>query len=166
MTPDAPPEATIRRALPGDAARLSDLAMRAKAVWGYDAEFMAACRDELTLTGGDVETLPTFIAEIGCALLGFYSLERLSDDRVELGHLFVEPEAIGRGVGRRLIEHAKRQARAAGHGTMVIQGDPNAERFYRVAGGRLVGTQESLSIPGRMLPLFHLDLAPESKPTA
>lgn len=158
MTPETPTEATIRRALPGDAARLSELAMRSKAVWGYDAQFMAACRDELTLSPGDVETLPTFLAEIGCALLGFYSLEPLSDGTVELGHLFVEPEAIGRGVGRRLIEHAKRQARTAGYATMVIQGDPNAERFYRVAGGRLIGTKESLSIPGRMLPLFHLDL--------
>ncbi len=151
-------DATIRRALPEEAARLSELAMRSKAVWGYDAEFMAACRDELTLTGDDVATLPTFVAEAGGAVVGFYALERLSDDEVELGFLFVEPEAIGHGHGRALIEHAKGDARRLGYATLVIQGDPNAEGFYRAAGGRLVGTKESLSIPGRELPLFHVDL--------
>ncbi len=165
MTRDATAAATIRRARPEEAARLSELAMRSKAVWGYDAELLAACRDELTLTGDDVATLPTFVAEAGDAVVGFYSLERLSGDEVELGFLFVEPGAIGHGIGRRLIEHAKRLARGAGYATMVIQGDPNAERFYRAAGGLLVGNKESLSIPGRMLPLFHLDLttAPESE---
>ncbi len=152
------PRPTIRRAAPEEAARLSELAIRSKAVWGYEPEFMAACRDELTLSLDYVETTPTFVAEADGAAVGFYSLERLGETEVELGFLFVEPEAIGRGHGRRLIEHAKAQARAAGYATMVIQGDPHAERFYRAAGGRLAGTRESLSIPGRFLPLFRVDL--------
>ncbi len=149
---------TIRRAAPEEAARLSELAMRSKAFWGYGPEFMAACRDELTLSPKYVETTPTFLATTGDVPIGFYALERVSPSRVELGFLFVEPEAIGHGHGRRLIEHAKAEARAAGYVTMVIQGDPNAERFYRAAGGCLAGTRASRSIPGRKLPMFHVDL--------
>ena len=50
-----------------------------------------------------------------------------------------------------------------GYARMVIQGDPNAEGFYRAAGGRLAGTMESLSIPGRLLPLFHVELIATSR---
>ena len=150
---------TIRPALPSEAASLSALALRSKAVWGYSAEFMAACRDELTLLPDDLGRAPAFVAEVAGEVAGFYTLERLDAHQVELGHLFVEPAAIGRGVGRGLIEHAKREARRLGYSTMVIQGDPHAERFYSAAGGRLVAHKQSLSIPGRMLPLFHVDLA-------
>jgi GNAT superfamily N-acetyltransferase len=90
--------------------------------------------------------------------VGFYTLERLSDDEVELGYLFVEPAAIGRGHGRRLIEHAKGQAVGLGFRSMVVQGDPHAEKFYRMAGGEQTGLRESASIPGRDLPLFRIDL--------
>ncbi len=154
MTP-----AKIRWARPDEARHLSELALRSKAVWGYGPEFMAACRDELTLSPSYVDTTPTFVAESRGTPISFYSLERLCTSQVELGFLFVEPAAIGQGHGRRLIEHAKAEARARGYATMVIQGDPNAEGFYRAAGGRLAGTKESLSIPGRILPLFHVDLA-------
>lgn len=154
---------TIRRAVPDEAALLSELAMRSKAVWGYGPEFMAACRDELTLSRDDVTTHETFVVDEDGVPLGFYNLERLDNNQVELGYLFLEPEAIGQGLGRRLIEHAKTRARAAGFSTMVIQGDPHAEGFYRAAGGRLIGSKQSFSIPGRLLPLFHLDLDIEAE---
>jgi hypothetical protein len=41
---------------------------------------------------------------------------------------------------------------------LIIQGDPNAERFYIAAGGVRTGTRESASIPGRFLPTFAIDL--------
>src|SRR5687768_4428349 len=40
----------VRRARADEAEALTELTMRAKASWGYDAAFMAACREELTLT--------------------------------------------------------------------------------------------------------------------
>ena len=86
-------------------------------------------------------------------LAGFYSLERLSPEEVELGYLYVEPEYIGGGHGSRLIAHAVRLARGLGYQRMVIQSDPNAEGFYAAAGGARIGSKESLSIPGRQLPL-------------
>lgn len=149
---------SIRRALPEEAGALSALAFRSKAHWDYSDEFMRACRAELTLSPDDIETHPTFVVESHGEAIGFYTLERLSGDEVELGYLFVEPAAIGRGHGRRLIEHAKDQAIGLGFRTMVIQGDPHAEKFYRMAGGERTGLRESASIPGRDLPLFRIDL--------
>lgn len=148
----------IRRARPDEADLLSALAFRSKAHWGYPKSFMEACRSELTLSPSYIDAHPTFDIELEGVVVGFYSLEALSANQVELGYLFVEPAHIGRGFGRRLMEHAKREARALGYRAMVVQGDPHAERFYRAAGGRRVGSRESESIPGRALPLFCFDL--------
>jgi len=119
---------------------------------------MEACRSELSLSPSYLDANPTFAIESEGRVAGFYSLEALSAGEVELGTLFVEPVWIGRGFGRRLLDHAVHHARSLGYRTMVIQGDPHAEKFYRAAGGRRVGSRESDSIPGRMLPLFHIEL--------
>lgn len=149
----------IRRARTEEAAALTDLALRSKAHWGYSAAFMAAVRAELTVDPAEVGRHPTFVAADRSSLAGFYTLRPRPDGEIELADLFVAPEWIGRGCGRALLAHARDQARALGHRTMVVQSDPYAEGFYLRAGGRLVGTEPSGSIPGRRLPLLRFDLA-------
>ena len=92
----------IRRALPNEAADLSEIAMRSKAYWGYSPEFMEACREELSVAQGDIaEPDSVFrLAECEGAIAGYYALVRLPADDCELEALFVEPDWIGRGVGR------------------------------------------------------------------
>lgn len=150
--------ALIRRARSDEAAFLSGLAFRSKAHWGYPESFMEACRVELTLSSSYLAEHPAFVLVCAQTPIGFYTLERLSDTEVELGYLFVEPARIGRGYGRKLMNHAREQARSRGYRTMLIQGDPHAVPFYRAVGGRVVGLKESASIPGRALPLVRLDL--------
>lgn len=147
---------TIRPARLDDAAELSVLAMRSKACWGYSREFMEACRAELTYDAPYLEQHEVYVLESGSRIIGFYSLERLPDSALELGALFVEPGDIGKGYGRLLVEHSLGKAREAGATRIVIQGDPNARGFYLAMGATLAGETESRSIPGRMLPLFHV----------
>lgn len=78
---------------------------------------------------------------------------------IELEHLFVEPETMGAGVGRALLEHACSRAAELGGCVLVIQSDPSAEGFYRVRGAQRVGERESASVAGRWLPLLELVLA-------
>ena len=152
------PMHSIRPADPHEAPLLSELALRSKAHWGYSSEFLAACRDELAVSASDLAANPTFVLEEGERVVGFYSLEEISSATVELGHLFVEPDSIGSGHGRALVEHARSEAQRRGYRTLVIQGDPNAEGFYVAIGARRVGTRESASIPGRQLPLLEVSL--------
>jgi GNAT superfamily N-acetyltransferase len=142
----------IRPALARELEFLSELAMRSKAVWGYTPEFMAQCREELTLT--DEELPGVYVKDTASMIVGFYSLQHLSNDRAELGHLFVEPTEMRKGYGMELIQDAMGRARSAGYRTLVIQGDPHAAAFYVAAGASRVGERPSASIPGRMLPLF------------
>ena len=150
----------IRKAKADEAPLLSALALRSKAYWGYSKEFMHACKKELTYSAQTIanDNFVFFVAVEGEKIIGFYALEFLSDKEVELEALFVEPEFIGKGYGRKLIEHAKRLAIESGALIMKIQGDPNAEDFYLAAGGVREGNRESASIPGRYLPLYVIPL--------
>lgn len=139
---------------------LSALALRAKAHWGYSIDFIEACRAELTWSPVQLSA-PGYayvIAEISGAIVGFYALQRLSATLFELDALFVEPERIGQGIGRALVEHAKEMAAKQGGRTLIVQADPHAESFYRAAGGMITGKRESGSIPGRYLPVLTIPL--------
>jgi len=146
----------IRAAQSTEAGLLSAIAVRSKAHWGYSEEFMASCREELTVAAEFIETNPAFVCENEGVVIGYYTLEPRSPFRVQLEHLFVEPTAIGRGYGRQLLDHAIRQARAAGYRVLVIQADPNAEPFYLSRGAVRVGIEPSQSAPDRMLPLLEI----------
>jgi len=148
----------IRRARPNEADLLTNLALESKGYWGYPEDFITACRKELTLTPDYLtdSRRSVFVAEIDEAILGLYALERLSAVEQELGLLFVAPGWIGAGIGRLLLAHARQRAAGMGARTILIQGDPHADGFYRRAGARHIGERESASIPGRRLPLYRL----------
>jgi GNAT superfamily N-acetyltransferase len=155
---------TIREAVSDDAECLSSLAIRSKAYWGYSTEFMNACVDELSVTHAYIENNDChyMVAVLDEEIVGFYELESLSGEEIELGALFVDPDHIGTGVGKTLIEKAKKHAINLGARQLNIQGDPNAVKFYRAAGGIPTGSKESESIPGRDLPTFKISLSNEN----
>ena len=152
---------TIREALPDEASPLSDLALRSKAYWGYSKDFLDACRAELAVDRSRIGSpdYQCFVALLGDSIAGFYTLVKLSADTCELEALFVDPEHIGKGLGRSLIQHATARLSTLGAQRMIIQGDPHATEFYVATGAIQVGTRESGSIPGRELPLFEIVVA-------
>ena len=154
----------IRGAVSNEAALLSDLAMRSKAHWGYSSEFIQACRAELTVLPQNIESkeFQYVVGDLDGEVVGFYALKRISPSVFELEAMFVEPKHIGHGIGRALINHAKKRAIALGGLVLTIQSDPHAEIFYRAAGGILTGTQESGSIGGRYLSTFEIPLIESS----
>lgn len=150
-------DVAIRPARPEDAAALSDLAVRSKGHWGYDAEFLERARPELAVSADELERMLAGVAVDGeGAPLGFYAVD-LGPEPPELLALFVDPAAIGTGLGARLFAAAAQAAREAGLATLVIESDPNAEGFYRSRGARRLGERVSRTT-GRALPLLELDL--------
>jgi GNAT superfamily N-acetyltransferase len=145
----------IRPAQPDELALLSALALRSKAVWGYSAEFLEHCREELTVD--QAELAGTYVQLSDERVVGFYTLAVSSDGaQAELEYLYVEPAALRRGHGQALLAHASQRARELGCSLICIQADPHAAAFYESAGAVQVGLRESGSIPGRMLPLYEL----------
>jgi GNAT superfamily N-acetyltransferase len=150
-------DAVLRAARPDEAGVLSELAVRSKAYWGYDQDFLDACRAELSFGAADVLARRIVVAESAGRVSGFYSLDG-QPPVGELGNLWLEPVAIGTGLGRRLWQHALEVARAAGFTVLRIEADPHAEGFYLAMGAQPAGTTPSGSITGRTLPLLTMQL--------
>lgn len=149
-------EIEIRHPRAGESTVISDLALRSKAHWGYSAEFVEACRAELTFTPEQCDSGDMWVAGRGHELLGFHLLA--GDGAVgEVVALFVDPAHIGTGVGRALLRHAREQAHARGIRLLYVDADPHAEAFYARHGARRVGGTPSGSIPGRVLPRMVFD---------
>ncbi|MBL9010872.1 MAG: GNAT family N-acetyltransferase [Alphaproteobacteria bacterium] len=149
----------IRVARPDEAEALTDLCLRSKAAWGYDAAFMAASNAGLTLTPSRIAHGLVWVAEDSAgAVLGVAALAP-DGGAMELDLLFVEPFSMRAGTGRALLAHAAGAAALAGARHLTILADPNAAAFYERCGARRVGDAPSDAIPGRMLPLYVLDLA-------
>jgi GNAT superfamily N-acetyltransferase len=150
--------AIIRRARPDEAAEISELALRSKGHWGHDPEFLETCREDLALSPQEIIDTPVYVLEGDDGVAGFYRLLPVAEGRVELDALFVDPAAIGQGVGRGLWEHAVAAATALGYRELIIQSDPHAEGFYQAMGAARAGVRESTVTPGRMLPLLRFPL--------
>ena len=152
-----PTVSTIRRADAGDGPAFSDLAFRSKAHWSYDDAFMEACREDLRVSEEDIAICPVYVHEEDGHLNGFYRL-RPCGEEIEMVALFVEPRAMGRGVGKELWRHAVAIATGLGCRALVLQSEPHAEGFYRAMRAERVGESESTVFPGRMLPLMGFPL--------
>lgn len=144
----------IRRALPGEAKRLSELAMRSKAHWGYDEQFLERVRPILTFTEEDVLNWPMYVMVTESdEPAGVYRITG-APPHGELEDLWLDPPFIGHGMGRALLEHALDIAAELGFESLVIEGEPNAEGFYLAMGAIPIGSRRSPS--GRTLPLLRI----------
>jgi GNAT superfamily N-acetyltransferase len=143
----------LRPAKAEEAGFLSDLALRSKGYWGYDDEFLHNCRQELTISPGQVPGSRIVVALDTDHVVGFAGLEGEPPEG-EVGWLFVEPRRIGEGIGALLWGDVCRRARHLGFERLKIESDPGACPFYERMGARRIGQVPSRSIPGRKLPLL------------
>ena len=148
---------TIRPARPDEAAALSALALRAKGHWGYDAALMAAFTADLRVAPEEIAAGTITVATRDDAPCGFYQL-LIHGEAAELDDLWIDPSAIGQGVGRALWQHAVAAARAHGCRELRVQSDPHAEGFYLAMGAERIGAKPSTVFPDRQLPLLRLKL--------
>jgi GNAT superfamily N-acetyltransferase len=153
-------DVAVRAARLGEAEALTALAVRSKAHWGYDAEFMRRSEAALTVTEADIAERRVLVAERQGLVFG---TARVEPDG-ELGMLFVDPRTMNRGVGRALFDAAVTLARRLGARRMAILADPNAAPFYERMGARFVSQAPSDAIPGRTLPLYEYDLSEKETP--
>lgn len=152
----------IRRAQEPDAAELTRIAHEAKRHWGYPERWIELWRDDLTFSPDFIAANEVYVAEEGGEALGCYSLVAASPASPGwiLEHFWIRPAAMGKGLGRRLFEHARAVAAAAGADVLEIDADPNAEAFYLRMGAVRIGEVRS-EVDGqpRVRPLLHLRLS-------
>jgi GNAT superfamily N-acetyltransferase len=151
-------EFEVREVDPSEAQQLTQLAHLAKAYWGYSPRFMDAFDNELTISADDLNN-DRYLFRVGTCngkICSFYTLDRESetDGSIEMSALFVEPTAIGKGLGQRLFEHSVQEAKSLGASNMIIHSDPYAEKFYTKMGAEKIRDVPSRSMEGRTIPLL------------
>ncbi len=136
----------------------SDLCLKSKAFWGYDAAFMSACVSELTLTEEDLSSTKVTLAISNGKLAGVAQVSN-SEDGCFLEKLFVDPAFMGQGIGRTLFRWSCAAASQLAAINMIVEADPDAVPFYVAMGCTPAGKAPSGSISGRFLPrlICHLD---------
>lgn len=147
----------LRPARDSECAELSALCLRSKAVWGYGATFLEACRVELSIHPADLDPGLLRVAEVDGKLAGVVQITLEGSD-LHLDKLFVDPEVLRAGIGRRLLEWAVNRASEFAAARLVIDADPSAADFYRRMGATDAGAIASGAIPGRFLPRLELVL--------
>lgn len=150
-----PKPVLVRPAWSDEGPVLTELAMEAKARWGYDDAFMALCRDELTITSRRIACERVRVAEVSGVAAGFSSM-KVGERKASIEDLFVSPRFMGVGLGQILVEDFLGYARRHGIATVHVEADPNAAPFYAHLGFSQCGEVPSGSIPGRMLPLMEV----------
>ncbi|MGI8998604.1 MAG: GNAT family N-acetyltransferase, partial [Candidatus Limnocylindria bacterium] len=112
---------------------------------------------EMRLHADEIAQHEVWVAESpGAVPIGYHRV--LAGDPAELEDLWVEPDAIGSGVGRRLFQHAIEVAAGLGASAFEIVSDPHAVGFYERMGAVVIGEIPSMLVAGRTLPLLRLDL--------
>lgn len=148
----------IRRAKSDDADTLTAIAHAAKRHWGYPDNWIAHWKSELTITPEFINANEVFVAVNDGRIIGCCALV-LSESLSELEHMWILPEFIGTGLGRRLFMHARDRAASLSLGELELSADPNAEGFYQHMGAVRIGEVRS-EIDGqpRVLPRMKVGL--------
>jgi N-acetylglutamate synthase-like GNAT family acetyltransferase len=150
----------IRRALPEEAALLTELTLRSKAHWGYSHALIEEWRDIMKVAPELIRNHPVYVLENTGRVCGYYSLEHPDGDQIMLENLFIDPDFIGSGAGRALLHHALALAASLGYRSVCLESDPHAEGFYLKMGAIRIGERPA-PIPGepqRVLPKMRINL--------
>jgi GNAT superfamily N-acetyltransferase len=136
---DPPGFAGIRRMRPGEAGEVSRVivaAIRSGFTGSYSPEVV-----EAAVRGNSPQAvLARASKQVDYVLVQDGRIAAMTGlKRNEIGHLFVDPAHRGKGMGRRLVDFARRQFRAAGHRDMFTLASLNAVGFYRRCGFRAEG---------------------------
>ncbi len=132
----------FRAAHEQESSALTLIANKSKAHWGYPAADIARWQDDLRISSESIAEGLTFAAECGTQLAGCYQLcqdAEAAPESITLELFWVDPDWMGKGIGRAMLEHAATQSRERGCQLMHIDADPNAEGFYSACGARRVG---------------------------
>jgi ribosomal protein S18 acetylase RimI-like enzyme len=148
----------IRQAKTEDAEILSNIAFAAKSFWNYPESWLNLWKDALTISPEFINKNEVYLAESDRKVLGFYALI-LNDEKVQLEHLWISPESIGGGIGKKLMADAIEKAKSFGAATIEIESEPNAFGFYQKQGAVKIGEIRS-KIEGqeRILPIMRIEL--------
>lgn len=130
----------IRDALPDEASALEALQRRSSDVWQEYRAQLAAHPDAIEAPDRAIAEGRVRVAvDASQRRLGFSVVQPVEAGGCELDDLFVEPDSMGSGVGRLLVDDVASRAAAAGAAHVDVIANPNALGFYEKVGFETTG---------------------------
>lgn len=129
----------VRPAKPQERDYLLGLQWRASLTHDAYRDLLLQHPDAIELPIEHIESGGTIVAELDDRVVGFAVILKRSGDVMELDGLFVEPERSRSGIGRRLVEEARKLAIEAGALRMLVVAAPETRAFYDGCGFVLIG---------------------------
>lgn len=145
----------IERADIEDNLILSDIAFKGKSYWDYTSEQLNSWKEDLTITQEYLSKYDVYKLVDKNSIIGFFSLIKIDKNTVKVDCLFMYPEFIGNGNGRRLINSVIELATTMSVNRIILDSDPNAQKFYEHFGFIKYAEIET-SIKNRFLPQMEL----------
>lgn len=157
----------IRPATAFDCGALTALSFASKRYWGYPDSYFDVWKNELTVTPEYIRNNRVFAAVRDSGIIGYFSVTEVKESFyagsvfVEkgfwLGHLFIAPECIRKGVGAQLMDFAVRYCGENGIKRLRVFSDPNAAGFYEKCGAKFLYDSAS-SIEERTVPVYEMEI--------
>lgn len=157
----------INKAVENDSSILTEISFAAKRYWKYPDNYYDLWKDELTITKDYIKQNIVYKAQLGDLTLGFYSIVENKLDLYSgetfikrgfyLEHIFIKPVYHKLGIGRLMIDHAKKISENIKIRSLLIFVDPYAKGFYDKIGANYLYLSKS-SIPGRLIPVYDLKI--------
>ena len=148
----------IVRAQPEQAESLTQIAIAAKCHWDYPEAWIQFWIPQLTISADYISSNEVWMMTDKEKPIAFYALSQNEDDW-ELGHLWVLPDHIGKGIGKQLYNHALERCKLLNIPTLKIYADPNAQTFYEKMGAKKISEHHSdLFGEERVLPIMEIKL--------
>ena len=134
---------------------LRDLLIESKSYWGYSTEKLEYWRSIVTFDAAYIRDHTVRLIFLDFKAIGFFAIKRDKVD--ELDHLWLIPEAIGRGIGNITFDEVLLHCKRLGIQSFLITSDPDAEGFY-LHRGATHKSQVWSDAQNRMLPLLSYTL--------
>ncbi len=133
----------VRLAVAAELDALEALQARASLSNPGDRDTLLAHPDAIVLPPEQIAAGQVFVAELAGNIVGFAVVLPRADGEAELDGLFVEPSIWRRGVGRSLVDHCGKIARARGATALHVVGNTHAADFYAACGFEVAGTHRT-----------------------
>jgi GNAT superfamily N-acetyltransferase len=145
----------IRSPRPDEGERLREIAIASKQYWGYAREEVVRWASQGDFSPAGLLAKDFFVADADGRAIAFSSL--VPGEPAVLDDLWVEPEWIGKGVGRRLFAAVADRAAELGASRLEWEAEPHAVGFYARLGACHL-RDSGPSVWGRILPVMGIDL--------
>ena len=129
-------------------ARINDLIVRSKSYWNWPTDYLKQALPLHEIDFSYLRSNQCFeLLDVTDQLAAFLAVA-ISDTRVVLDNLWVRPDLIGKGVGRRACEHVFRLASEHHWTELWVVPDHPAIGFYEKMGFSDTGERVPSRVPG------------------